>query len=394
ADGPAFLDALAKSPWFDFSHPEKSLFFTRVTAPEGRMAGVFTPGELDLVRDWLEARRDERFEIVVSKLSEKIPVPDSRLRATGAKPVNPAARVKPSLREMFFQLVNIDNFPEILPAARHYIETCLGFTKLALRLSRNPELKVFNFTHGAFQSRIDSIYRRQVDAYRPLQGKPRLDRACWIMILKQFAPTVLVDGCWLQHIHDPGMSHCPVADALWQIYAEEIGNGDRRLNHPVIYRNLLESLELDLPAIDDPHFANHSDFIAGAFDIPVYLLAISEFPRSFLPELIGVNLAIELSGLGGAYLKIAESLDYWGIDSTIVRIHQSADNMACGHSAIARSVTGRYLDFILSLNGERIMQEHWQRIWLGFVSMRIVPMRFIGLLAWRYLTRFVIDRRF
>ncbi|MGH8558957.1 MAG: iron-containing redox enzyme family protein [Methylococcales bacterium] len=391
-DGPAFLDVLTDSAWFDISNPEESPFFTRITAPDGLMSGVFTPNELSTIRDWLEARRIAGREIAVSKVTGQISRPEPARQPLLSRAMTPVAVSRPGIREMFYRLVNVEQFPEILSAARDHVGKCLRFTKVALLLSPNPELKCFHFSHAAFQSRIDSIYRRQVDAYSPLRGKPRLDRETWVRVIKQFAPTVLVDGCWLQNIKDPGMANCPIANSLWKIYAEEIGNGESRSNHPVIYRQLLESLDIDLPAIDNARFANHRDFIAGAFDIPVYLLAISQFPRSFLAELIGVNLAIELSGLGGTYLKLAESLDYWRIASKIVRIHQSADNMASGHSAIATMVVSRYLDHILSLNGERAMQDHWQRIWLGFVSIRIVPLRFIGILVWRYLARFAIRR--
>ncbi len=383
ADGPAFLEALAQSEWFDVLHPANSAFFTRVTAPDGPMHGVFTRDELNTVRDWLEFRTIAGREGSVPELSGPAPAQPLPSLVTAPTGVSPS----PSLREMFFRLVNVYEYPEVLPAARNYIERCLRYTKFASFLSRNPELQWFRFSHAAFGSRIDSIYRRQVDGYEPLHREPRLNRHDWTGVIKQFAPTVLVDGCWLQNINDPGMENCPVSDQLWTIYADEIGNGQRSSNHPAIYRKLLESLGIDLPAIGDPGFANHNDFIPGAFDIPVYLLAVSRFPRSFLPELIGINLAIELSGLGGSYLKLAESLDYWGIDSTIVRVHQAADNMASGHSAIARSVVGRYLDDVLSTNGECAMQNHWRRIWLAFVSIRIVPLRFIAHLTGGYLAK-------
>jgi Iron-containing redox enzyme len=392
SDGPVFLDALAHSEWFDVWNPDNSVFFTRVTAPDGPMSGVFTRNELSILCDWLESRRITGREVAISDISRVVSGPGAARQPLQVRLKTIAALRRPSLREMFFRLVNVYEFPEVLPSARSYVEKCLGYTRCALTLTRKAELKYFRFSHAAFESRVNSIYRHQVDRYRPLQGEPRLDRHGWAGIIKQFAPTVLVDGCWLQNVNDPGMCNCPVSAFLWKIYADEIGNGESRSNHPMIYRRLLESLDVNLPAIDDARFANHEDFIAGAFDIPVYLLAISQFSCSFLPELIGVNLAIELSGLGAGYLRLAESLEYWGIDPTIVRVHQSADNMACGHSAIARRVVGRYLDHIRSLNGEQAMQSHWKRIWLGFVSIRIVPLRFVAHLAWRFLTRDACNR--
>ncbi|MGR9107263.1 MAG: iron-containing redox enzyme family protein [Gammaproteobacteria bacterium] len=383
ADGAAFLEALADSEWFDVRNPERSRFFTRVTGPTGLMSGVFTPNELATIRDWLEERKGPERVLSGGNASKQPRVsgslPSALLRA------DPFDNPKPGLREMFYRLVNLYDSPQILPVARDYVQKCLRYTRWVLRLRSTPELKSFEFSHAAFESRIDSIYRHQVDSYRPLHGKPRLNRDAWIWIIKQFAPTVLVDGCWLQNIQDPGMEHSAVADSLWKIYGDEVGNGETRFNHPLIYRRLLESLDINLQPIADRRFAYHADFLAGAFDIPVYLLAISRFPCSFLPELLGLNLAIELSGLGGGYLRLAESMEYWGIDSSIVRVHQAADNMAAGHSAIAMAAVGRYLDQIRFLSGEREMQDHWQRIWRGFASLRVVPLRFVANLTWHYL---------
>lgn len=385
-DGSAFLDALAHSAWFDVENPDQSSFFTRVTAPGGSMAGVFTASELETIRNWLKARNTAGAGVAPAEACGSIREPESVRPRRFSGTETPLRTSGPGIRELFFRLVNVHQFPQLLPAARNHVAKCLGFTKLALLLTTRAELKCFPFSHAAFENRIESIYRRQIDAYRPLHGTPRLGREVWAWIIMQFAPTVLVDGCWLQNMNDPGIENCPLSDSLWKIYADEIGHGDSRSNHPLIYRHLLKSLSFDLPAIDDAAFVNHKNFIAGSFDIPVYLLAISQFPCTFLPELIGINLAIELSGLGGSYLRLAETLDYWGIDSMIVRVHQSADNMASGHAAIAKTAVGQYLDHVLSLNGERARENHWQRIWLGFVSMRIVPLRFLGNLAWRYLT--------
>lgn len=387
-DGSAFLEALVRSEWFDPVNPDQSLFFTRVVAPSGSMFGIFTPTELQIIREWLEARKLSASDTVDLTDSREILYPSrAGLEVVPVTTATTAVRSRPAVRDLFHRLVNVYHYPEVLPAAQYYVEKCLKVTKWALRLSRKPELSCFQYSHAAFECRINRIYQHQVTAYRPLQGKPRLNRGAWIWLIKQFAPTILVDGCWLQNMNSPGMDHCPVSKSLWRIFADEIGAGECSLNHPAIYRKLLDNLDIDLPGIDELQFAKHKDFISSAFDVPVYLLAISQFPNSFIPELIGINLAIELSGLGGGYRRLAESLDYWGIDSTIVRVHLSIDNMASGHSAIAKTAVTQYLDHILSESGERTMQCHWRRIWMGFVSIRIVPLKFVGHLGWSHLIR-------
>lgn len=382
-DGDGFLKALTASEWFDVCDPDQSLFLNRVNAPNGRMDGVFSRQELDCIRAWLRSQKHETaLDLRSGPLENRAalglrpaPAPSQRLARESARG---------GVREMYFQLVNAPQYPDILPAAKSYVQRCLRLSRWASALSRNSLLRSFDFDHAEFEHRIFHLYRRQVDRYRPAPYKV-LKRAHWIWIIRQFAPTVLVDGCWLQSIFDPGMEGGPVARGLWKIYADEIGNGQAELNHPAIYRKLLDSLNIDLPAIHTREFAQHSSLVSGAFDIPVYLLSLAQFPRSFLPELIGVNLAIELSGLGGGYLRLAESLDYWGIDASIVRVHQSADNLAYGHSAIACNVVALYLDSIVTAGGTQLMRKHWARIWNAFISIRILPMRFIAQLAWRNL---------
>lgn len=387
-NGSAFLNALLDSEWFDSVNPDKSLFFTRIVAPGGSMFGVFTPAELQTIRTWLrDPGRLSSTTRVLNITAKRFQVESELSKVVEFPLVSTTANSKPASGELFYRLVNVDRFPDVLPAARDYVEKCLKRTQWALKLSRKPDLKLFAFSPEAFEHRIHRIYHKQLSADGPMAKKLTLDRDTWSWIIEQFAPTILVDGCWLQKINGPGMEHCPVSEPLWRIFADEIGNGDPDLNHPAIYRKLLESLDINLPQINEPQFVEYKGFIGGAFDLPVYLLALSQFPNSLLPEIIGVNLAIELSGLGNGYRQLADSLDYWGIDSTIVKVHLSIDNMASGHSAIAREVVIHYLDHIQASSGERRMQELWRRVWIGFVSMKWIPLKFVGYLAWNYLIR-------
>ena len=71
-----------------------------------------------------------------------------------------------------------------------------------------------------------------------------------------------------------------------------------------------------------------------------------------MPEIIGLNLAIELGGLGSVYQRLVDELEFWEIESQIIRLHISIDNLASGHSAIAREVIMLYLDGILNQHGD------------------------------------------
>jgi hypothetical protein len=383
-----FLEALIQSQWFNLNDPDKSRFFESVLSPNGRMFGVFSAAELATIKDWLQSAAESAKSGRPNSGAMTVGNVNRDNQSTSADRITVTTKsLGPGKAEMFYQLVNVREHPGVLSHARRYASRCLCYSRLALTLGLNRDLTFFPFDHQLFHARIEQVYRRQVDAYKPLQGRPRLDRGEWVWLIQQFAPTVLVDGCWLQNVSDPGLESSPVSGPLWKIFADEVGGGNLLCNHPLIYRRLLDSLGIDLPKISEHQFSVGKNFVGGAFDLPVYLLAISQFPRSFLPEIIGLNLAIELSGLGAGYRRLAESMEYWAIDATIVRLHLSIDNISSGHSAIATRVVSRYLDQILADSGEEAMQACWSRILLGFISLRVVPARFGGNLACNLMAR-------
>jgi hypothetical protein len=137
-------------------------------------------------------------------------------------------------------------------------------------------------------------------------------------------------------------------------------------------------------------FVEHPGFINSAFDLPVYMLALSSFSVAFLPELLGLNMAIELSGLGKGYMRLVDEWNYWGIDSTIAKIHISIDNYASGHTFLAKKAIQLYMDEVLQSVGDRaILDKHWRRIYTGYASLRFVGARFklglpVGYLNYKY----------
>ena len=388
-DEEGFLDALAQSDFVAPKAPRKSRLLTDLTDFGGPMFRVFNEAERMVVLEWMESLSDQNQPASTKPAASTRP-PAGRTYAVA--PVHDRYRVHESTdaRQLFHRLVNSDLFPNVLPAAKRIVSRHLRKSAAGLTKRLPPLRQFFPYTHGAFQARIESLYEKELNAYRPFESPPRLNRDVYVWGIEQMAPTVLVDGCWLQSVAQAGSGHSRLAAALFGIYADEVGNGHTRLNHPNVYRRLLQSLSIDLPSLDDPTFAAYPGFLEAAFDLPVYLLAISHFPRTFLPEIIGLNLAIELSGLGARYMRLVDELDHWGIDSTIIRLHISIDNMAGGHAAIARDVVKLYLDQVLACSGEALMQQHWRRIWTGFLSLNSVSKRFGLAMLWHYGTRFAL----
>ncbi|GAW86723.1 hypothetical protein bplSymb_SCF03701P004 [Bathymodiolus platifrons methanotrophic gill symbiont] len=208
--------------------------------------------------------------------------------------------------------------------------------------------------------------------------------------LEQIAPMILIDGCWLQNSQVLQSINPGISDILFNIYCDEIGNGQLEKNHPYIFQQLLESLSIMLPPAHSNAFVKHSGFMNSAFDLPVYMLTLSSFSEKFLPELLGLNMAIELSGLGKGHMRLVDDWKYWGIDPGIANIHISIDNAASGHTFMAKKAIKLYMDDILrSTADQTVLDKHWRRIFSGYASLRFVGGRFkLGLPIWYLIYKF------
>jgi len=133
------------------------------------------------------------------------------------------------------------------------------------------------------------------------------------------------------------------------------------------------------------HSPEHTEFRDAAFDLPVYLLAMGLLTEERRPEILGLNLAIEMSGLGASYLRAIDILRYHGMDPTLIQLHLSIDNPASGHTARARDAITLYLDAIRRREGHAAMNVAWLRIWLGYQSLNVATFSLTAGLVCRYL---------
>ena len=386
ADLGGLLDALAASDLVDPAAPLESRFLASLS-PGGAMYRVFRDDEIATLVEWIGGLGESK-----SSIRERpVPVPAEPPGGFQATPVRFAGKGAGSRdpRVLFHRLLNPERYPGELPAARSLVQRFLRKTAKALRGPvRGEDLRFFPYSPGALEARIDAIHHRAVAAYRPFVPPPRLDREEYRWLLTRLAPLVLVDGCWLQKAAWLDGRHAPMAARLLAIYTDEIGGGDPDQNHANIFRRLLEGEGIRLPESTSLAFIAWPGFSATLFDLPAYLLAISRFPRTFLPEILGLNLAIELSGLGAFYMSVVDEMRYLGLDPAIVSVHLASDNLASGHAALAREAVMIYLDGVGSDFGYEELDRHWRRVSLGYASLRIVPRRAFAVLLTRALLRF------
>jgi len=354
-----FLAALKQSPYVDLNQPENSRLLTLFSV-DGPMPGVLTPSELTLLRSWLTGEKTDQPAIMTTTAPQILSATATSRR-----------RKRYSLRQSYHKLINPARDQTFLA----YIKQRVGAQlRLCLFFSQPP---FRHFDPAAFESYFQTLYQQEMATYQPLQGKPKISREAYLWGIQQIAPMVLIDGCWLQHCLQLQASHADIGEILFSIYVDELGNGDPTHNHPLIFRRLLDSLSIPLPPVYSKTFAEHPVFIQSAFDLPVFMLSLSQFPRLFLPELLGLNMAIEISGLGRRYLRLVDEWRYWGIDSTIADIHIAIDNVASGHTFLAKQAILLYLDDIQRKSSDpSLVDRHWRRIWTGYSSLRLIGWRF------------------
>ena len=293
-----------------------------------------------------------------------------------------------SRRELYYYLINVDLFPDVLKVASHNVKQWLALSGLF-----NP-LPFKQYSHQQFDAFIDTLYQTEVERYQPLQGTPKISKAAYIWGIEQIAPMILIDGCWLQQSLMLKNVNADICDILFSIYCDEVGNGQLQKNHCTIFQQLLDTLSISVPPVHSAEFSKHSRFIDSAFDLPVYMLALSAHSAKFLPELLGLNMAIELSGLGKDYKRLVDEWNYWGIDSTIADIHISIDNYATGHTLLAKKAIQLYMDDILKCTADvDILNEQWRRIYTGYASLRFVGGRFKRSLPIYYLMAKLKNKR-
>ncbi|MBM7126769.1 iron-containing redox enzyme family protein [Dyella flava] len=361
------LQALARSPYVVPGAPEKSRLLTELTQPDGPMFRVFPDDDLAALASWVKQLAPTR-DVSLARTQ----ILDRALPVVPADPppgLPPRRMRRPSLRELYYRLVNLELHEDGRRVAREYARQWLA--RHAVRLDHGrTRLPFSRYSHGALRDWLDQQHATQVSSYQPLEGAP--DETCEQVVRDalQLAPLTLIDGAWLRGFVQPAWVGTPIGATLYRIYADELGNVDTVLHHGNIYRDLLRSMGHVLPDFTSREFAEHPDFDDSAFKVPVFWLSVSLFPRDFLPEILGLNLAMELSGVGGQYRRSGEVLAHYGFSAQFTELHNSIDNVATGHTAWAISAIQSYLDDTYLQGGGEQVDVQWRRVWTGYRALQ------------------------
>jgi len=222
-----------------------------------------------------------------------------------------------------------------------------------------------SYDPDALERWVYTKHREQVDSYRPPQETPRVTREAFVESTVQLAPLILIDGGWLQGMASASIIHTTVGRMLFHVFCEEVGLGNAAEHHANIYRDLLHAMGEQAPPVDSAEFAAWPRLRDSSFDVPALWLSLSCFPRHFMPEILGLNLAVELAGVGGPYMEARDTLRYYKLPTLFVTVHNAADNVSVGHAAWAMNSIKKFMDELIEREGPHRVEHTWHRVWTG-----------------------------
>ena len=286
-------------------------------------------------------------------------------------------------REYFHVLMNIEDHPDFIPKAEELAEEFLETARASMRdpVAVNGPLRTyFPYSRAMLDARLETIYednRAGAAAYSPEVNPGLFDTEEKIVErIRQLAPFNQLDGGWLQRI-TPAGNATKLQGLLFRIWMDELGNGDPAQNHANVYTDLMRSAGIYYPPIDTLDYAENPEIWDDMFSGSVYHTAISLFPETYYPELIGMTLYLEWEA--NDLQRMVDLYEYYGYPSLFYSLHVAIDNTVGGHGAMAKKIVELYLDEVRNESGESGVQEHWERIWTGYIAFA-----FGGIQRWTY----------
>ncbi|MFD0772619.1 iron-containing redox enzyme family protein [Streptomonospora algeriensis] len=370
------VDALAESRYVKPGAPDKSLLITKLTDFGGPMFRIFSPEDRDIISRWITSLNDAGSKRAGGAPARPAPQdpPAAPLRFGDRPPpprrASPDAERPSNIREAYVALQGRHCSPHVRRFANDYIDHWLGLARNSL--DRHPfPLPARAPEPGGLREWLLLAHEQHADAIDLEAARNEIpSREDLIESTVQLAPLTLIDGSWLLGFTDVTLAASRIGFSLFETYWDELGNGDIQINHPKLYRDVLQGMGVDLPPTSDPAFARSELLADSSFELPVYWLAIGRFPNSRQPEILGLNLAMELSGVGGSYRTAREALRAHGFSTVFVDIHNTIDNVSTGHSAWAAEAIESFMDAAAMMGtDETRLSELWERVRVGFASL-------------------------
>ncbi|GGK72766.1 iron-containing redox enzyme family protein [Mangrovihabitans endophyticus] len=367
-----FLAVLARSRLIKPGNSATSPLVTGMIGERGPMFRIFSPDDLAVIRRWIDALPSSS-----PVAAGAVTVPAAATHAVGQHRLAPlsgllAAEPPPGpcptdTRGAYHLLMSRAGGPALDNWSLRYVRGWLARSRYGVDRRTGPLPP--HWTTEGLRPWLQAQHDRHSNEFEASADAPPPSREAVIDDAIQTAPLTLIDGSWLQGFTDYELAPSEIGFSLFATYWDELGNGEPRLNHPLIYREVLHEMGVDLPPTSSLEFARWPGFRNESFELPVYWLCIGRYPRTFLPELLGLNLAMELSGVGGAYRRARVALREYGFSTRFVDIHNTIDNVATGHSAWAADAVDTFMSALPDSSGPSSRPEVWERVRTGYRSL-------------------------
>jgi hypothetical protein len=340
----------------------------------GPMFGIFSEREAATFQAWVatvQAGERPKIEISANTVGDEQAEQWSAAIARSAPTDVVVADANPrDDRELFYRLVNIENFANTLPLAAERAARCFEDAEILFTHGaggKYTDASYFDYSPEALYERAEQVYwEKLVNPYKPLEEIPDRDE----VIFRQttYHLTYLIDGAWLHRLGNLGHSERESDGMLFAIYADEMGHGDLRKNHITLTHRALASMGIKLPHIRDAAFMEQAELPDDPYGFAIQQLCMCLFPDRFYNEILGYNLAIEMFGAGEVRLHEMQKLRHHGFDDCYEQAHLTIDNFSAGHTRQAADIIVSHLDEIRRTAGDAVVQEEWRRIWHGYAS--------------------------
>lgn len=374
-DARGLVDALARSKYVVPGAPDKSILLTKLTKFGGPMFRVFSdPEDQGVIKLWIESlATDDKINahdtpdtidpagLHSVRLAHHLDVKTDHGHSQG-RPCG--------IRDAYLALQGRHCAPAVLEFAGDYVDYWLNLANNSIdrhpfplpeRVPGPGELR--EWLLSAHEDHASSIDLKENQRHLPSKAEV-VDSTI------QLAPLTLIDGSWLLGFTDLALATTRVGFSLFETYWDELGNGDIEINHPKLYRDVLNGMGVSLPPTNSQEFAESDLLREESFQLPVYWLSIGRFPQSRQAEVLGLNLAMELSGVGGSYRAARQAFKTYGFSTIFVDIHNTIDNVSTGHSAWAADAIESYLEAARAFGSSAAdLEALWKRIRVGFASL-------------------------
>jgi hypothetical protein len=362
------LDVLARSRLVKPGNSQSSSLVKGLISERGPMFRVFSPEDLTTIRRWIDSLAVPRPTGPAHPARGGADADDggsaTLARALRIGPLS-GGRAPADVREAYHLLMNRTDTPALRAWSHDYVTSWLARCRYGMAAGPLPA----NWTAEGLRPWLQAQHDQHGAEFEHTAEEPLPSREAVIDDTLQTAPLTLIDGSWLQGFTDYELASSDIGHPLFETYWDELGNGEPKLNHPLIYRQVLAEMGIELPPTASVEFSKRPEIRDGSFQLPVYWLSVGRFPRTFLPEILGLNLAMELSGVGGTYRRARIALKTYGFNTRFVDIHNTIDNVATGHSAWAADAVDTYLTALPDSPGATGRTEAWNRVRAGYRSL-------------------------